>query len=715
MNGSTQQVRKPGGVTEQLPQPIDGASEIVNYTVDKTTKCWSTRIGYEKYRPRPEIFWQPFNSTKRIDSLFVFNQLANGARYHILFESNGNLYLFYEAIGSTPVLRVLASGRNISTPTEACSQYTIVGDAVLVTNGHQAPILVRPWPLGDSTASGQAIERCVRDLGWTGLPTSPDLLTVVASTGVTTTAHRCGGDSLALWWPSNPFSMATGFGSLGGIGFSQPDADGNNTSEFQYKVSFISDTGSESPLSPPAGISWQNEGTVGYRYAVGMRVPTGPKGTVARRIYRTNNYGKGLATTDDYTSYFAFDIRNSVEDLAYDAYRPASLGAIAPSVGDSIPLPCPEARFGAMFADCLWLDGGFNDAYTLYYSAAGRPDQFAASSYIHLSGDNGGITALFAWYNVLLVFRERGIDVVRGNANAGFTVTTLSTQVSCKSPNTIDTVPDVGVVFLAVDGIYALSGGFEGGAVARLVKLTESLESTMTRATQDTLARAVGRYSALTNEYHCYFAADGQDRPSIGVVWHVDKKGWSLRTGFPVGALDKLPTEELLFGHHTGTETSNTAEAGLFVISSKRNMGGVQSGEFYVTNPPPTSKWKSPWLDFGDAQVQKQPQYVTLWVMTTGSVSLTLTHYKDFGRTGVTETSYLAQPPDAALLPVYDTAIIGTDVWETSRLVPIRIAVASQSCAWFAFEFSTTNDLIFVGWEVEFVTRGTRVIAGKKV
>jgi hypothetical protein len=362
----------------------------------------------------------------------------------------------------------------------------------------------------------------------------------------------------------------------------------------------------------------------------------------------------------------------------------------------------------------VFLDGGINDPYVLYFSNAGRPDQFAAPDYIQLSGANGGITGLFSYYNVLVVFRESGIDIVRGDSVNGFNATTVTTQVSCKSPSTIDTVPELGVVFLATDGVYALNGGFDGGSVFQVTKLTESIENTITRCTPDCLPRAVGRYSPLLNEYHVYFPADGQDRPTLGVVWHVDKKGWSIRENFPVGCIDRMPTDELVFGHNTGIEAGNSSPAGLFIISGRRAMGGTIDGEGYVLGQPPVSRWKSPWLDFGDAQIQKQPQYVTLWMMTTGSVNITLTHYKDFSRTATTERAYLAQPPDATALPVLDSAVLDATEWETARLVPIRIAVASQSCAWFAFEFETSNDLVFVGWEVEYNTRGTRVIAGQR-
>ena len=56
---------------------------------------------------------------------------------------------------------------------------------------------------------------------------------------------------------------------------------------------------------------------------------------------------------------------------------------------------------------------------------------------------------------------------------------------------------------------------------------------------------------------------------------------------------------------------------------------------------------------------------------------------------------------------------MGTADWQDTRLVPIRIPVAVQSCSWFKFRIETTDDILIVGYELDYVSRGTMVIAGK--
>jgi hypothetical protein len=101
--------------------------------------------------------------------------------------------------------------------------------------------------------------------------------------------------------------------------------------------------------------------------------------------------------------------------------------------------------------------------------------------------------------------------------------------------------------------------------------------------------------------------------------------------------------------------------------------------------------------------------------MTTGEPTITLRHYKDFSLRGVNERTYKAQPPDQADLPVFNTVFLDSGaIYEDHRLVPLRFAVAQQSCSWFSFEWETTDDLIFIGYELEYTTKGTRVVMGKR-
>ena len=86
---------------------------------------------------------------------------------------------------------------------------------------------------------------------------------------------------------------------------------------------------------------------------------------------------------------------------------------------------------------------------------------------------------------------------------------------------------------------------------------------------------------------------------------------------------------------------------------------------------------------------------------------------KDFDLSPVEERTYKAQPPDATALPVFGTVVLDSGAtYKTERLVPLRFSVAHMSAAWFCFEFETTQDLVLVGFEYEYTSKGTRVVAG---
>ena len=727
MNQSQFQTPLAGGVATRLPQNPQDAGRLQNWTLDRVSGGWSSRVGYEQYRTGRNDF-DPFATTGPIYALHVAQQLAGGARQAVLFESDGKLQLYYDAAGA-PTLRTLQADRHIPTPTEAGSWFTDTPYGTIITNGVDRPVIVNPWPLGNASESATAIARCCRAFGFASLPSPPEPLRVnpmPAASGATFDPPVMG-SALTLWCIAHPQGIADG--GRWGLGFgsntSSGAVDGGNKSLFNYAVSFISSTGSEGPVSEVASITWgMPVGAEGFRNAVAIRLPIGPEGTVARVIYRTRNYSEDGINEGDTTLFRLDVVRNNVEDLFFDAVRASNLNSPRPDIATG-PLPAPRARFSGLFGGCLWLDGGIDDGLSLYYSAPGLIEQFGAANFVQLSSEGGAITGLFGSYTNLLVFRERGIDVVTGTFAEGFQVSTISNSVTCLSPHTIAAVPGLGVVFLGTDGVYGLTGGLEGGAIADLVNLTVGQDELIQQITPDCLPRAVAVFSAAARQYQLFFPAQGNDRPNRGLVLHLDRLAlidsqrlspWSTRRGFPVGALATRADGTIIFGHHTGAEAGGTnSQRGLFVMSGKRALGSSIVADQMTFKGAPTSVYRSAWWSAGDPQLQKQVTYVTIWVMTTGDSTITMRHYKDFDLVPVLERTYLAQPPDSTELPTLDKTVLGAaESYRTERLVPLRYSVAHMSAAWFCFELETTADIILVGHEYEFTTKGTKVVMGRR-
>lgn len=720
LNGMTWKTPLAAGLTTRLPQDPASASVAQNLTIDKTTGGWSTRVGYEPWEIAATS-WSPFASCAPVSALHVAQEAAGGARQHILFEEGGRLNLLYEAAG-TDVVRTLRSGRAAPTTTEAGSWFTTTSYGTVVTNGIDRPILVKPWPLGNAAESASSIESCVRPFGFSGLPTpvQPYGVKPHPPPPFPNAPKATGGGAVTLWCPYQGNAIPDG--GRWGLGFANNISgnDGDKEALFGYAISFISDTGSEGPISVLSSVKWALEADAeGFRHAVAMTIPLGPPGTVARKIYRTTNYGADYNAQGDTTLYFIDLVRNNVETTYFDAIATANLGQPAPAIATG-PLPAPTARFSALYGGCLWLDGGIVDGRTLFYSAPGLIEQFDSASFIELSAEGGSITAIYSHYTSLLVFREYGIDVVQGDYTNGFTVSTLIAGVTCRSPHSVVAVPGLGVVFLAQDGVYAMIGGLQGGSVSEVVSLTDNIDSLISRLTPDCLSKAVACYTPASKEYQLYVPIDGSDRPNLGLILHTERissgtSPWTTRVGFPVGAVGVLQDGTVIFGHHTGAESGDsTTQRGIFVVSGKRALGRVVENDTYKWAAAPKSIYRSAWYDFGEAQVQKQVNFVTLWVLTTGSPKVTLRHYKDFSLTPVEERTYSAQPPDALPLPVLDKAVLAAKdtKYREARLVPLRYAVAHKSAAWFCFEVETAEDLVLIGFEYEYDSKGTRVTQG---
>ena len=712
MNGTEVKHPLAGGIQTLQPQDPSNASIAQNLTREESG--WSTRLGYEKFDPDLSNGMGAFASVGAVYSIYVHQALAGGARQEILFEADGTLYYAYDAAGAV-LLRTIASDRHIPTITEPASTYTSTPHGVLVTNGVDQPLLVSLWPLGTSSESSTTIQNCKRSYG--SVTPSPVHIHTHKPMSTAASPTDAGAGATALWCTSNPNSIPDegqwGVGFGGNAGTSP-----GNISLFEWAVSFITSTGSEGPLSPVTRLTWDMPGSsAGFRAAVVLNIPIGPDGTVARKIYRTKNFSPDTisGTPGDKTLYYLDTVRENVSDIYVDAHRSPS-GIVAPLTYGQVPA---QARVAAFWDGRVWADGGPNESTTLVYSASGLIETFPLENYFRLSSS---ITKIHPSYGSLLIFRERGIDIVQKTGDGSYYVSTLTDDVGTISPHTVKTVPSVGVCFLGHDAqVYAVTGGVQGGAVADVVPLTKNLPTSMRKVSKTALPKAVAVYSHQWEEFHIYMATNGRKRPSLGLVLHVGMltqapslSPWSTRSGFPVGCIDTLYDGTLIFGHHTGNPSQSATQAGLFIISHRRQMGEKSVADVWVQKDPPTSKYKCAWNDFGDLSIKKQILYSTLWVMTTGSAEIDIRWYKDFEDTYTYEKTYICQPPDRPLLPVLDTAIVGTAAYSSMKLVPIRIAIANYSCSTYAWEVSTTDDIIILGWEDEITSKNIKVIAGKR-
>lgn len=675
------------GLEERQPQLRDALSELENWTIDFMSGGWSNRLGYERYFLWRND-WSPF-SVEKIDSLFYFAK-HQGALDSIIIEQGGSLYQLYE-FDSTPKKRVISENRSVPTINEVGTQFQQFGKFLFFVNGRD-----KAGKFIGKTITGELTDSIVvYPFGFQSVPPSP------TATGVETDpASALVGNKSSIWFLDTN-EQGRGLGST---------TSGDKNS-FQWKVSFVTNTGCESPLSSPSEkVSWTTAANL-HTFAVPIDLPLGDNDIVARRLYRTLNQEQN----DDPNYYFVAQINNNSEDLFFDDLSDNSLGSLAPDPLQSIIMPSMSARYLGVYKDCLFCDGGVSNETVLFYSNPSQPDTFSALDFIDVRSKEGGsITGLFGYFNFLLVFRERSIEIVRGDY-PNFIATPLIQYVGTRATNTITSVPGVGILFLSDDGVYAVSGNLEYGAAPSIQNISYSIQRTMQRLNKDAIAKASAVYSEKWREWICFFPSDGAPENNMAIVYHIDNNQWSIRKDFPASCLIKNNNGDVIFGYNE--DSSGDDPRGLFVMSHKRAAGHVKEESGMVDNDPVTSIMASTWLDFGDSTVKKKIHHVYLLVATGGDYEISLDYQTDYQyHTTTTTKTTIVQPTDIQSQNTYDTIKLDRGLkWEEPLYTAIRFDVHSRACSTFRWKLETNKDMIVVGYMIDYSANNQRTLQGKSL
>ena len=153
------------------------------------------------------------------------------------------------------------------------------------------------------------------------------------------------------WTADQGLGMGTTGELANAEGGNHPLSRGDKWFLWKYKVSFVNERGQESPLSPDSngvrakcfrepGITFGDKtGTydkrrndkVGRRF-VTVHIPQGPAGTVARRVYRTQDMldvrGRPVNVGQGSNFYFLHEIQDNVTESFEDAVPDISLVAV---------------------------------------------------------------------------------------------------------------------------------------------------------------------------------------------------------------------------------------------------------------------------------------------------------------------------------------------------------------------------------------------------
>jgi len=660
-----------------------------------------------------------------------------GSEEYYIQERAGILSYTYGNVGDAVTSEiVLARNRHLPRVDEPGTQFVPFGRFALLLNGHDE--MFKWWGRAKLEPFGFILPTptpyCVgvqTTYSAPGIPAEPDAFVAPTGDGIN--------NSLV--------SMAVQFEAGDYLGLGDPDKGSINS--YSYRQTYVTDTGSESPVSNPANVSWTVYTDATFpatteaqriRYAdanarkYGVMVQglePGPDGTVARRIYRTKNKKDGLTGAGD-VYYFVCQINDNTTRQYLDCIPDNQLVDKAPTFADSVTIS-NGYKYGAAWNGAMWLAGGDTTPTQLIYSAQGLPEQFPAFNYFDVGVRDGGhITALVPYYDVLLVFREKAIDAVFTNAAGdGFTCTTVNQSIGTIATNTIRLVPGVGILFLNLDGVYLITGGLRGGASIEVNKVSARFEKELRRVSKNSLCRATAVYSPREKEWWCHFPVDGQTENTRGVVYAPTVNEFTLRS-----AVD--PESPLLDWRFTqltadrsgyiiiGTRPSPTSQnlypgMGLQVWTARHASGDLMpfasffdtTSVAYLPAGAPVGVWQSGWEDFGDDTIKKRVLTVDIETITEGNNEVELLWASDYSSEFVSAGTVapkigdylngIGPAQDATLTSGPNLAVWDVAKWQEHKVTRMRWDVNTGLISHFAFRLQSANKHTLIKYKIMYI------------
>lgn len=456
-------------------------------------------------------------------------------------------------------------------------------------------------------------------------------------------------------------------------------------SAYKWKIGFVNERGQMSALSEIGiELSWENKDEDSDKaYAsIVLNIPRGPAGTVARRIYRTQNLMNSLGEYrtaeyplqgtlgfgDEY--YFLTEVQDNITEIMVDHLADIHLGSL---VSQNLfgNWPTTVNRI-ASFKDTMFVAN--NTESYISFSAARRPEEFPPDNVIEI-GDSiaGPITAIHSTQNALVVFKSRGIYLIKGDPLNGFFAFTLTKDVGCVAAKSIKEIPGQGLGFLGSDGVYLLVGALENtGTPTNVVRIGQPLEKISSKINYAAAANIRSTINYKDREYWLLVPVDGDVTPSMLLKFHYEIGEWSTVPNFFIKCM--TTTADHRDYVYLGSNSSSSSECGLHVYTkASTTKGSYDVSPKYVTS---NISINSIYDSFSVVRVQAH-------AISYGDNDLKLNF--SVNRTSTDAYSTALSRNQKRPLEQKNNPIFGTTVWDTTSTtfkdhvpVPIRFDVTQM-------------------------------------
>jgi hypothetical protein len=443
---------------------------------------------------------------------------------------------------------------------------------------------------------------------------------------------------------------------------------------YRYIVTFVNERGNESPPSAPSEAAIVTNSKTARSF-IFLEIPVGDSSTVARRIYRTRNMynsdGESLDLGFGADFYFLMEIQDNFCTSVEDGFPDTNLGSLFDSIDFGFfPTTC---QYMASFKDTLFIatvaDGNIK------FSAPLFPEVFPEDNILEIGDDSlGECTGMRPTKNALVVFKQRGIYLVRGDPSNGFTADTLTRDVGCIAPNSIRELPGIGLIFLAHDGVYVLRGALENtGTPTDVTCISQPIPDFIEKLNRAASIGAFGEIYHLDREYWLAVPTLGSIENDLILVFHYEVGAWSTRINTPARAMVESRDHR---GYLFIASRDDTNKPGIMVYSHgwADKLDGDDIEAVYETAT----------MDFGSVYGTAHPAYALVQCVGHGDNELTLEYIVNHDLDGVRTREdvpalSVAQQDPNNTFPVYGTAVWGTDRWSALRPVVLRYDLSGTS------------------------------------
>ena len=486
---------------------------------------------------------------------------------------------------------------------------------------------------------------------------------------------------------------------------------------WQYKITYVNERGQESESSEASNVAMFLNGTGKWnqhgKTFVTVHLSRGPSECVARRIYRSRNLydsnGSMVSMGASTRFYFLKEIQDNMTEMFVDGHPDTSLGSLlATRQLGKFP---PGTRFLGSFKNTMFAAGGTNN--TVYFSAPNFPESFPDRNVLHIGDDDGGpITGMRATKNALVVFKSRGIYLIKGNPFDGFSAQTLNKDIGCWAPNSIAEAPGLGLIFLSERHVCLLEGALENtGTITNIVKLSTEIPNQMEKLNTSAAVRAVGAVYLKDNEYWLSIPTQGSSKNNLLMVYHYKVGSWSVRENIPAACavhsndhrgylffgLERPDPDDVSFTGKTTTYEDFSPTLGAVLGEVKVATGGTGSpsyGGAYANvsgiaaysrgYPTKGMTWKvdpiytTANLPFGSVYKTTHPAHLMVYGVGYGDNNMSINYRVNRSLFNIRDQRQPADQQDPnERYPVYGTARWDDDYWGEYRPTVIRYDVST--------------------------------------